>query len=159
MCDEYGNNLLHIAVLVEDLHIVKYLLEKGVDKNKKNLHGLSPWDLVIRSHNQTIIQVLIDTHLTVIDELKRELKLVKDTEAEYKSLNNKLQLSNNDLISKQNYLSLSEGLLKDENVILKGQNKRLREDYEAVQNENNKLTEDNKKLKISVSSLIQTKKK
>lgn len=159
MRDEYNNNLLHIGIAAENPHIIKYLIEKGINKHQENIHKLSSWHLAIRSHNQTIIQFFIDNHLNIIDELKKDLDLVKKTEIEYKLLNNKLQQSNNDLIFKKNAISLSEELLKNENVLLRGQNKRLREENVVVLNENNKLMEDNKKLKTSVSSLIQTKKK
>lgn len=173
MHDEYGNNLLHIAVLAEDSNIIKYLIDKRVDKHKKNLHKLSPWDLAIRSQNQSIIQILIDNHSAIIDELKKELKLVRDTAGEYKllngklqesvgeykSLNGKLQESNNGLTSSLNSLYQNEYALKQEVTILKGQNKRLRQENDTVIGENSKLDEDNKKLKISVSSLIQSKKK
>ncbi|AYV78801.1 MAG: hypothetical protein Edafosvirus34_11 [Edafosvirus sp.] len=157
--DEYNNNLLHIAITVEDTSIIKYLMEKGIDKYKKNVHNLSPWDLAVRSHNQTIIQSLIDTHLSAFEEIKKELKLIRDTSEQYKLLNKQLQTSSEIMTNKYNVMYRDWNLVVAEVTILKNQNKRLRDECDTVTNENNVLKEDNKKLKTAVASLIQSKKK
>jgi len=164
--DDYSNNLLHIATTIEDYPIIKYLIEMGIDKNKKNMHNVSPWDIAVRTHNQQIIQVLIDNHLSAYEEVKKELQLVqntvdqyKNTIEEYKIMNKQMQLANGIITNKYNDVYKNYNGVSAEVHILKHQNKRLREEYNKCDTENVTLKENNKKLKIAVDSLIQSKKK
>lgn len=140
--DEYDNNLLHIAVNVGDISIIKFLLECHVDKYKKNIHNITPWLLAIQTHNQDIIQLFIDSHMSPYNEIKKELETVKQTFEQYKLSCKEIQNINN-----------------SELLLLRNQNKRIRDEYDELKDRNVKLNDDNKKLKTSIASLIKANKK
>lgn len=52
--DNYGNTLLHTAVLHNNKRIIKYLLKNNADKYIKNYYGLYPKDL---TNNKEILDL------------------------------------------------------------------------------------------------------
>jgi ankyrin repeat protein len=146
--DYSGNNLLHVAVLVENINLIQYFLEYNMDPNLKNKANKTPWDLALRSQNKDII------------------KLFSEHECTYKELNNKL-MSTNDSMRSDNRrledqkveLTKKNNTLENENTILRIHNKRLRDDVDTVAKENCELKDTNKRLKTSLDNMMKTFKK
>lgn len=58
--DEDGDTALHKAVLFDHYDIVKYLLDLGCSKNKKNNYGWTALDMAIVDRNISISRLLYD---------------------------------------------------------------------------------------------------
>ncbi len=58
--DEYGDTALHKAVLFNQYDVVKYLLDLGCSKNKKNSYGWTALDMAIVDQNDSISNLLRD---------------------------------------------------------------------------------------------------
>ncbi len=59
--DVFGNTALHVAVMSRDLNLIKYLLEKGADPNRKNTSGVSPLHLIFRYNKKNLIRLFVDS--------------------------------------------------------------------------------------------------
>ena len=59
--DLNNNNLLHVAVQIEDIEITSYLIASGVCTNQRNKFYLTPYDYAIRTHNKDIIGLFTST--------------------------------------------------------------------------------------------------
>ena len=57
-----GNSALHIAVLEGNFEIVKFLIGKGVDIDKKGMSGNTPLHLAMRMDDLRMCQLLIQYH-------------------------------------------------------------------------------------------------
>ena len=62
--DSYGNTLLHLAVMKNDVELMKNLLKQGYDVRKKNKFGESPLSLAVE----------YDSDLTLYIEKNDEVK-------------------------------------------------------------------------------------
>lgn len=142
--DYHNNNLLHVAILGEDLAIIRFLLEKAVDKHYYNKFYKTPYDYAIATHQKAIISLLNECNCNG-----------KVTYEEYKNL------------QEQNYRQQDDiAYYRKDNEQLINKNKRLRDDNEylttkvsLLKADNNDLTEANKKLKVSVDNLTKALKK
>jgi ankyrin repeat protein len=99
--DQYGNNLLHIAVRSNNYELVKDLILIDIDRNKKNNYATpeTPFDIAMKNYNETMVKLLSDTGdseflkerieslKVIIDDLTNDLESVK---VKYESL--KLEL-------------------------------------------------------------------
>ena len=54
------NTLLHAVCKFDNLHLVKYLVEKGLDINSENTDNFTPFLLACDRSNKRIIKYLID---------------------------------------------------------------------------------------------------
>lgn len=105
---EMRNNLLHIAVEVENLDSVKYLLEIGVDKDKKNRLGKTPFDLALRTQDKELIELFIKHSKASVEKekaelniengnLKKEIMIVNKHNKRLREDNDKLRKDNDEL--------------------------------------------------------------
>jgi len=155
--DYSGNNLLHAAVLSENVQIIKFLLEVDMNVNHKNRTGKTPWDLAIKSQNKEIILLFSDhknPFVTANNDLHAKIRNLEDK--------NKQCDEQRSILTDQ-----AEGY-RSEIVILKKNNKRLRDENDEniikisdlhtvnvlLRNENNDLVQENKKLKLSNDNMI-----
>lgn len=160
--DAYGNTLLHLATMSKNVPIIKFLLDKGMNKHRLNDFRETPWEMAVKTHDQILIQAFIDVELNAVETLRGEIRRIKDIENENKSLltiNKDLQRANDDLTNKYNMVLRDNKSNNTEVTMLKQQNKRLRDDNDLLIKENNELTESNKKLKIAVDNLMKANKK
>lgn len=159
LLDDYGNTLLHIASIRGNVSIIKYLINKGFDKHKKNLLNLTPWELVLKNQKTDAIQAFIDNDMLQYKIVKNELDAVRADLDESKRNYDNLVVCNNVSLTTINDLTGKISGLHSEISVHKSHNKRLRDDNDLFSKENVKLTEDNKRLKTSISSLISSQKK
>lgn len=149
--DEYKNNLLHLSVSMQNIPVIRFLIAKGLDKHQKNAFSQSAWEIAIKSQNENIIQTLIDNHTDLINELKKELQILRHTETEYKLLNVKLNTKLDDLTkSHDNEAKVYSQKLDDVNRKCKlnsDDNDRLTKKNKTLTEENLKLFNDNQKIK------------
>lgn len=155
--DYCGNNLLHAAVLAENVPIIKFLLEIDMNVYHKNRAGKTPWDLAIKSQNKEIILLFSDhknPFVTANNDLHGKVKIFED---KYKQSEEQRKILSDQV----------EGF-RTEVVVLKKNYKRLREendeniskisDLQAVNallvNEKNEVVQENKKLKLSNENMM-----
>lgn len=140
--DVKGNNLLHSAVMVEEVEIIKFLLLNKININKNNFSGKSPWDMAMRTQNRNIIQLFTD-HENPHIESNRVLTV------ENINLRDRVETAKTEnVILRRNNLHLRE-----ENDVLQSDNKNLKLSVKNLREENEVLQTDNKKLKLSVKNL------
>ncbi|MGR3302530.1 MAG: ankyrin repeat domain-containing protein [Candidatus Scalindua sp.] len=65
LLDRAGNSLLHYAIGSENYNLAKFLIEKGIDLNRKNNNGIIALDLALRKGNLQIVKLLLDRGSTV----------------------------------------------------------------------------------------------
>jgi len=128
--DSQGNNLLHLAVLNDDVRMAKHLLDCGVDKNCLNGFGKSAYEYAVRGQSKEMIAAFFDK--------EANSRVVEITDKHHK-----LTLE---------FTEVTRGM-KTEIGILKVNNKRLFDDNEVLKRENGELVGANKKLKMSNDAL------
>ena len=158
LVDDYGQNLLHLAVRVKGYDLAKFLVEKKIDKLKKNLFHETPFDIALKNHDLKMVETLLNIEYPsnfVLAENKR----LTDKVNEIESNNLKLVGSNTALTQKNAILCIQ---LDDE----KRSHKRQRDDHDntvnenkKLRNENNLLKEDNKTLTNTIKTLRESMKK
>jgi hypothetical protein len=136
--DYNNNNLLHSAVLTEQISIIDFLIRMNVNKNHFNKFKITPFDYALRTQKKEIIKLFIDDSYQKINSLVDENIMLKTK--------NKSLIEENDN-------------QKKEITILNTHNKRLRNEITALENDNEILTQQNKRLKKSVDNLTQHFKK
>jgi len=146
--DYSGNSLLHVAVLVENVDLVKFFLERRFDVYYRNKANKNSWDLALRSQNKEIV------------------RLFSDHESLYKERNDELVAKNSSLLNQtkileKNNLELTRknNSLETENNILRLHNKRFRDEVDILTADNNELKESNKRLKTSLDNMMKSFKK
>ena len=101
--DNKENTLIHLAIEHNDLDLINFLIEKGVDVNTKNNEGKTPLHLAIeKNKSNEIIDFLIDKadfnikdkngntklHLAIIDNDINEIKFLIENGADVNTKNN-----------------------------------------------------------------------
>lgn len=126
------DTLLHLAVRTKNTSFIKYLLDRGINKDVTNVLSETPLDIAIKNQNVEIIKMLVHTNV----------------DPEYKKLQEELETE------KRNHKRKREDYddLQFKTVILESENKKLKE-------ENTKLTKDNEELKKTVRTLTDSMKK
>lgn len=142
LIDEYNQNLLHIAVKCKNYNLVKHLLSKQIDKNKRNLFGETPFDIAIKNHDIKMMEILLGNENLKIDNdylksLNNGLTMKLD---EMDKNNLKLLQTNTELTQKNSLLKIK----LDEDTLNR---KRHRDDIDSYICENKRLKIENDKLK------------
>ena len=106
--DPYRNTLLHIAIQLKNIRIIKILIEMGADLRIKNKFGDSPCDMLSKSGLGKLLEDLLEFRVVEINKLRLEL--------------DKKDKLINDLENSKNNLSASINILRDENNNLKKRN-------------------------------------
>ena len=70
--DSLGNTQLHLAVLSNDVELVRYLLERGDEPNVQNESGETPLHLAVRSKDGESVRFLIDAGANPLIPNKRD---------------------------------------------------------------------------------------
>ncbi len=58
ICDNKGNNVMHIAAILGDVDVIDFLSSQKVDLNKETVYGIRPLTLAIQFHNEAAKQKL-----------------------------------------------------------------------------------------------------
>jgi len=106
--DPYRNTLLHIAIQLKNVRIIKILIEMGADLRIKNKFGDSPSDMLSKSGLGKLLEELLEFRVVEINKLKLEL--------------NKKDKLINELENSKSNLNASLNILRDENNTLKKRN-------------------------------------
>ncbi len=81
-CDDFENNILHLACNYNDIDLIKYLIEAGVEINKLNKYRETPLFNAIKNINYQAVKMLLQRG-AITDFKNREglllKKLLKDT--------------------------------------------------------------------------------
>jgi len=68
--DDFGYNILHYAIIKEDISMIHYLLDHGINIHaKKSNWSVSLMDIVLSVKNKEIISILLDHDITLFDDL------------------------------------------------------------------------------------------
>jgi ankyrin repeat protein len=133
--DYYQNNLLHIAVVVEDLEIVNYLVSIDVSFTQQNKFKQSPKSLAVKFSNAAIIEIFANKEKialkTTVVTLEKEVKTLKR----------------------------NVDTLYGENTVLDNNNKRLKTDNIFLTDKRTELEHQNKKLKTTLDNMTDAFKK
>lgn len=129
--DYSGNNLLHVAVTMGNLDIIKYLLEQKVSVSLKNKFNKTPWDYALASSCKNIIKLFYDNENNLI-------ATCKNLSLNIKQLEDNIACANTEI------------------VILKRNNKRLRDENTTIDAKNSDLVNENKRLKASNENMMKT---
>ena len=101
--DPYRNTLLHIAIQLKNIKIIKILIEYGADLRIKNKFGDSACDLLSKSGLGKLLEDLLEFRVVEINKLKIELdkkdKLINDLENSKSNLNNSLTILRDEIIT------------------------------------------------------------
>ena len=130
------DTLLHLAVKTKNTSFVKYLLDRGINKDVTNVLSETPLDIAIKNQTVDIIKMLIHTNVELTSY------------PEYKKLREELETE------KRNYKRKRDDFdnLESKTVLLESENKKLKE-------ENIKLIKDNEELKKTVRTLTESMKR
>lgn len=153
--DDYGQNLLHIAVRSYNYDLAKYLIGRRIDKLKTNQFNEIPLDIAMKNHDKISVEILCENKALSpeIPILTRETKRLTEKINEVEENNKKLIEANTDLTHKNMglVLKLDEEVRgrkrqRDEDDHMVDENKRLK-------SENNQLKGDNLTLRATVKTL------
>lgn len=70
--DKNENNLLHLAIVSHDASLVKLLISKGIDINKKNILGYTPLHYAFVFEYYCIAKILLDNNADINIKDKKE---------------------------------------------------------------------------------------
>lgn len=121
--DDCKQNLLHLAVKMNNANLTKYFLNHNVSKYEKNIFGETPIDIAVKNRNMEIISMLFGT-----DQLEMYIKK-----------NKILENDKEDLGSKYTNLIATNNKIKKESVVLSAEIDRITNKYDEmrVANANN----------------------
>lgn len=149
--DSYNNTLLHIAVLNENMELIRNLLIRDIDKDKKNQFGQTPLDIAIQMNNKEIVKRLFDN--------TENYNLMKTQLNDFQLINNELTCDYNKIVDDNKFLTIENDDLK---IKLKEEvkcRKRLRDENNVIKKQNKKLKTDNAILEKTVRTLRNSNKK
>jgi len=150
LVDDYGQNLLHIAVKGVNYDLVRYLMGKGGDRLKRSVYNETPIDIAMKNYDVKMVEILLEVDYE--SSFKVGNKQLSDKVVELESCNRKLIESNTELSQKNGVLHLQ---LDDERRV----GKRLRDESVVMIEENKRLKSDNKVLSDTVKVLREAAKK
>jgi len=147
LVDECGQNLLHIASRTKNHDLAKYLVEKNIDKSKKNMFNETPLDIAIKNHDLKMIEIILERDTTTYyrDETGRLTSRISD-----------LETNNKKLIDTNKELTLKNSTLHVELAEERRIKKRKVDDYEICFTENKRLRSEVSQLKLDNKTLEQT---
>lgn len=150
LVDDYGQNLLHIAVKGVNYDLVRYLMGKGGDRLKRSVYNETPIDIAMKNYDVKMVEILLEVDYE--SSFKVGNKQLSDKVVELESCNRKLIESNTELSQKNGVLHLQ---LDDERRV----GKRLRDESVVMIEENKRVKSDNKVLSDTVKVLREAAKK
>ena len=155
--DEYGQNLLHLCARTKNYELARYLIEKKIDKQKKNMFNETPHDIALQNRDLKMIEVLLETDNNSYVKVENKRLHDKVTELElngktFMNTNKELTLKNSVLHMQIETEKKSLKRIRDDNEIISFENKRLK-------TENQQLKSDNKILETTVKTLRDSMKK
>lgn len=145
--DDYGNTLLHIAMIYQRIEIVKFLLDINASMNAKNDFDTTPMDILCKKKNRKMFEEYLK-YLNVSN-----LKKIEELE-NYKLSTSEKTKQANDINREMNKLKTEFNRLKMENRLLDQQNRELK--GFAISNDSKLLKDENIKLKLANTALNQT---
>lgn len=98
---------LHIAILINNIEIVKLLVEKNADQTKTNARSLTPLDLAIESRALEIVTILLDPFINSTNYSKQKQSILERA----KKTQNQTLI---DLIERKHLIKSLIDLCKDE---------------------------------------------
>lgn len=139
--DTFGNSLLHVATMSRNLPVVKYLLERGMNKEQFNDYKKSAWLMAIESHDQELLQTFIDYSIvsehnkkvsSITTDHKKAVSVLESKNTALVTEYNTLKSRHLEHIASHNVLLVENSVTKSENTQLKLNNKRLREENDVL---------------------------
>ena len=151
LIDSSNQNLLHLSVKTKNVMLTEFLLDKKLDKNKKNIFGETPIDIAFKDQNREMVEKLYG-----VDKLNFHIQANKRLESKFDELDRNYQ----------KFLVINSNLTA-ENTVLKKRldneiktNKRKTEECFAVENdykrmkiERDNVIDDNKTLRVVINNL------
>ena len=158
LLDESQQNLLHIAVRTKNLELVKFLMNKKINKQKLNMFGETALDIAIKNHDKKMIEVLLYVEAPIIMPYYQQI-IKKDDYSE--SSRNVDKLTEELNTEKQNCKRKRDecNTLSNINTSLKNENTDLVIENGKLKIENKKLKADNNELQKTIKTLRESFKK
>ncbi|QKF94611.1 ankyrin repeat protein with SH3 domain [Fadolivirus algeromassiliense] len=157
LLDECGQNLLHICVRTKNYDLARYLVNKKIDKQKRNTFNETPYDVALKNWDLKMLEILMETDNNSF--IKTENRRLNDRVSELETNNKRFIDTNKELTQKNSVLHLqldtekrTTKRLRDDNDTLTSENKRMRL-------ENTKLKDDNKVMGDTIKTLRESMKK
>lgn len=151
--DCYKQTLLHIATWTNNVDLIKYLLEQGCNKYKKDIYGWTPVDNAIKMGNQEVIKLLFGTNeadyaftVSENERLRRDNKSLLETNKLLENSLNTMQTKYDTVVVELSSERNHKKRLRDDNDEFMREAKRMKLD-------NEKLTKDNLDLQQTVNNL------
>lgn len=155
--DDCGQNLLHLCVRTKNYDLARYLINKKIDKQKRNMFNETPYDIALKNGDLKMIEVLLESNDNSYMQI--ENKRLSDRVIELENNNKIYTDTNKELIQKNSRLHIDldnerRGLkrMKDDNELLVSENRRIK-------TENCQLKLDNKTLGDTIKTLRDSMKK
>lgn len=137
MIDEFGQNLLHIAVKKRNYELACYLVDSQTSITRSSIFDETPLDIAIKNHDKKMIETLYRKPL--LDFHKNENTRLIEKITNLENNNKTLITTNKELTIKNSTLHVQ----LDKEINSK---KRKFEEYETCFTENKRLKTDNSKL-------------
>ncbi len=123
LVDELKNTPLHLAVATKNIDLTTYLINKGINKQKKNIFGETASLIALKNQDETMIRALIVTHNQYqTDELAKEKESHKRTRDDFEKEKSEHQRTR-----------VERDVAICENDLLRTENKKLKEDNTELQ--------------------------
>ncbi|ARF09948.1 ankyrin repeat protein [Indivirus ILV1] len=121
LTDDSKNTLLHLAVATNNANLAKYVIDKGINKQKKNIFNESALRMALKNQDENLIRLIIGSDSNDND-LKKEKESHKRTRDEFEK-----EKSNHQTTRTERDIAIYE------NDILTTENKKIKEDNLELQ--------------------------
>lgn len=148
--DDCGQNLLHLCVRTKNYDLARYLINKKIDKQKRNMFNETAYDIALKNSDLKMIELLLEA--TDISYMQIENKRLSNKIIELENTNLELTQKNSRLYNELDNERRGVKRMKDDNEVLVSENKRIK-------TENCQLKLDNKTLGDTIKTLRDSMKK